>query len=120
MDTSANPSGSRLPRKAVADADRTAPWRGPKRAKRASPGAKWITTGQTAGNNHPLASPTMGDDRGTKIGVEEEFHVVDVRSRSAAPEVDALLAELDADSFFPELQRSLVEANTEPCDTLDE
>jgi carboxylate-amine ligase len=60
----------------------------------------------------------MGDAR---IGVEEEFHVVDLASRQAAPEVDALLARLGSGgSFSPELQRSLVETNTPPCSTLDE
>ena len=54
------------------------------------------------------------------IGVEEEFHVVDLTTRRSAPEVDALLAELDGEEFTPELQRSLVETNTPVCRTLDE
>jgi glutamate---cysteine ligase / carboxylate-amine ligase len=54
------------------------------------------------------------------LGVEEEFHVVDLESRRAAPEVDALLAQLDGAEFAPELQRSLVETNTPVCGTLDE
>jgi glutamate---cysteine ligase / carboxylate-amine ligase len=54
------------------------------------------------------------------LGVEEEFHVVDLESRRAAPEVDALLAQLDGTEFAPELQRSLVETNTPVCGTLDE
>lgn len=54
------------------------------------------------------------------LGVEEEFHVVDLETRRAAPEVDALLAQLDGDEFAPELQRSLVETNTPVCATLDE
>jgi carboxylate-amine ligase len=54
------------------------------------------------------------------LGVEEEFHVVDLDSRRAAPEVDALLAQLDGAEFAPELQRSLVETNTPVCGTLDE
>lgn len=56
----------------------------------------------------------------TRIGVEEEFHVVDLATRTAAPEVDALLAQLNGAGFGPELQRSLVETNTRPCHTLDE
>jgi carboxylate-amine ligase len=55
-----------------------------------------------------------------QIGVEEEFHVVDLESRRAAPEVDALLAKLAGHEFAPELQRSLVETNTPPCRTLDD
>lgn len=55
-----------------------------------------------------------------QIGVEEEFHVVDLETRRAAPEVDALLSKLGGDEFAPELQRSLVETNTPPCRTLDD
>ncbi len=62
----------------------------------------------------------MGDFATSRIGVEEEFHLVDLRTRRAVPAVDALLAQLDCDSFAPELQRSLVEANTVPCESLDE
>jgi glutamate---cysteine ligase / carboxylate-amine ligase len=54
------------------------------------------------------------------IGVEEEFHVVDLETRRSAPEVDALLARLDGAEFAPELQRSLVETNTPVCAGLDE
>jgi carboxylate-amine ligase len=54
------------------------------------------------------------------LGVEEEFHVVDLESRHSAPEVDSLLAQLDGEEFAPELQRSLVETNTPVCGTLDE
>ncbi|MGH3768836.1 MAG: glutamate--cysteine ligase [Pseudonocardiaceae bacterium] len=62
----------------------------------------------------------MGDFVTSRIGVEEEFHLVDLQTRRATPAVEDLLAQLDADSFAPELQRSLVEANTLPCETLDE
>lgn len=54
------------------------------------------------------------------LGVEEEFHVVDLETRRSAPEVDALLARLDGAEFAPELQRSLVETNTPVCATLDD
>jgi glutamate---cysteine ligase / carboxylate-amine ligase len=54
------------------------------------------------------------------LGVEEEFHVVDLSTRRSAPEVDALLSQLDGEEFAPELQRSLVETNTPVCATLDE
>jgi carboxylate-amine ligase len=54
------------------------------------------------------------------LGVEEEFHVVDLESRRSAPEVEALLAQLDGAEFAPELQRSLVETNTPVCGSLDE
>jgi carboxylate-amine ligase len=55
-----------------------------------------------------------------RLGVEEEFHVVDLQTRQSAPEVDALLAQLDGAEFAPELQRSLVETNTPVYTTLDE
>ncbi|MEQ3549152.1 carboxylate--amine ligase/circularly permuted type 2 ATP-grasp protein [Pseudonocardia nematodicida] len=54
------------------------------------------------------------------VGVEEEFHVVGLTDRRAAPEVDRLLERLDGKEFFPELQRSLVETNTPATPSLDE
>ncbi|GAA4556637.1 carboxylate--amine ligase/circularly permuted type 2 ATP-grasp protein [Pseudonocardia xishanensis] len=54
------------------------------------------------------------------LGVEEEFHVVDLTTRRAAPQVELLLPELDGAEFARELQRSLVETNTPVCETLDE
>ena len=62
----------------------------------------------------------MGDIMTSRIGVEEEFHLVNLQTRRAVPAVEAMLDQLDGDSFVPELQRSLVETNTLPCDTLDE
>jgi glutamate---cysteine ligase / carboxylate-amine ligase len=62
----------------------------------------------------------MGDFVVSRIGVEEEFHLVDLQTGAAVPAADAMLAQLDDDSFAPELQRSLVEANTVPCESLDE
>src|SRR3954447_15918605 len=66
----------------------------------------------------PLSVGVMSDL--PQLGVEEEFHVVALEPRRSAPEVDALLAQLDGTEFAPELQRSLVETNTPPCGTLDE
>jgi carboxylate-amine ligase len=54
------------------------------------------------------------------LGVEEEFHVVDLTTRQAAAEVEVLLPELDGAEFARELQRSLVETNTPVCETLDD
>ena len=62
----------------------------------------------------------MGDFLTSRIGVEEEFHLVDLQTRRAVPAVEAMLGQLDSDSFAPELQRSLIEANTLPCESLDE
>ncbi|MGH3932281.1 MAG: glutamate--cysteine ligase, partial [Pseudonocardiaceae bacterium] len=50
----------------------------------------------------------------------EEFHLVELETGRAVPAVDTMLARLDGDSFAPELQRSLVESNTVPCESLDE
>ncbi|MBV9314747.1 MAG: carboxylate--amine ligase/circularly permuted type 2 ATP-grasp protein [Pseudonocardia sp.] len=62
----------------------------------------------------------MGDLVTSRIGVEEEFHLVDLKTRRATPAVDDMLAQLDGKEFAPELQRSLVETNTAPCESLDE
>jgi carboxylate-amine ligase len=62
----------------------------------------------------------MGAGERSLLGVEEEFHVVGLETRRAAPRADMLLPELGGDEFAPELQRSLVETNTPPCYELDE
>jgi carboxylate-amine ligase len=62
----------------------------------------------------------MGDLVTSRIGVEEEFHLVDLQTRRARPAVEDMLVQLDGASFTRELQRSLVEANTLPCGSLDE
>ncbi|MDQ3886696.1 MAG: glutamate--cysteine ligase [Actinomycetota bacterium] len=62
----------------------------------------------------------MGNFVDLRIGVEEEFHLVDLQTGRAAPAVDAMLAQLEGESFAPELQRSLIESNTVPCKSLDE
>ncbi|HJT03388.1 MAG TPA: glutamate--cysteine ligase [Pseudonocardiaceae bacterium] len=62
----------------------------------------------------------MGSRVIPRIGVEEEFHLVDLETGRATPAVEDMLAQLGGDSFAPELQRSLVEANTLPCESLDE
>ena len=54
------------------------------------------------------------------LGVEEEFHVVDLHTRELVPRAGELLDRLPADSFTAELHRSVVETNTAVCRTLDE
>ncbi|HET9255099.1 MAG TPA: glutamate--cysteine ligase, partial [Pseudonocardiaceae bacterium] len=61
----------------------------------------------------------MADVENPRIGVEEEFHLVDLGTRRTTPAADAMLARLEGEEFAPELQRSLVEANTLPCESLD-
>ena len=55
------------------------------------------------------------------MGVEEEFHLVDLESRSAVPRVPELLDELralDGEAFAPELKPSIIETNSQPTSDL--
>ncbi|GIH76457.1 carboxylate-amine ligase [Planobispora longispora] len=54
------------------------------------------------------------------VGVEEEFHVVDVQTRHLVPRSGLLLEQLPQDRFSPELQRSVVEANSSPFTRLED
>jgi len=48
------------------------------------------------------------------VGVEEEFHTVDLERRQLLPQAGSLLKQLPADRFAAELQRSVVETNSRP------
>jgi hypothetical protein len=48
------------------------------------------------------------------VGVEEEFHTVDLETHRLLPRADSLLEQLPADRFGTELQRSVVETNSRP------
>lgn len=48
------------------------------------------------------------------IGVEEEFHIVDLESRRLIPQADSLLSQLPRHQFVAELHCSMVEANSRP------
>ena len=48
------------------------------------------------------------------VGVEEEFHTVDLRTRRLTAQADRLIQQLPAGSFGSELQRSVLEANSRP------
>lgn len=52
------------------------------------------------------------------MGVEEEFHLVDLKTRRLTARAPELLAEL-SDSYVAELQRCVVELNSDVVDTLD-
>lgn len=54
-----------------------------------------------------------------RLGAEEEFHVVELRSRELVPQASTILDGLPSDGFSPELQRSIVESNTEVSQTLE-
>ena len=69
----------------------------------------------------PRGRVTGADASGPRtLGVEEEFHVVDLGTRRASARGPELLAHLPNPSFVAELQRSIVETNTLPCITLDD
>ncbi|WP_322752268.1 carboxylate--amine ligase/circularly permuted type 2 ATP-grasp protein [Frankia sp. Cas3] len=62
----------------------------------------------------------MSDDRIATVGVEEEFHILDLASRQLVPRAGAILDRLPADRFAAELLKSVVETNSRPCtDLLD-
>lgn len=52
------------------------------------------------------------------LGVEEEFHLVDLRTRRLTARAPELLSEL-SDSYVAELQGCVVELNSSVVDTLD-
>src|SRR5271170_2667206 len=52
------------------------------------------------------------------LGVEEEFHLVDLKTRRLTARAPELLAEL-SDHYVAELQRCVVETNTRVVDSLD-
>jgi len=54
------------------------------------------------------------------LGVEEEFHVVDLASRELVAQAPQLLAQLPPDTYSDELHRSVAESNTPVCQGLDE
>ncbi|MEU6537006.1 glutamate--cysteine ligase [Streptomyces sp. NPDC047000] len=55
-----------------------------------------------------------------RIGVEEEFHVVEVESGLLVPRADAVLRELDSEVFTTELQQTIVETNSGVHGCLDD
>lgn len=54
----------------------------------------------------------MGDRAVAAVGVEEEFHVLDLESRQLVPRAAEILAGLPADRYAAELQQSVVETNS--------
>ncbi|MEV4800579.1 glutamate--cysteine ligase [Nonomuraea sp. NPDC049421] len=61
-----------------------------------------------------------GDEEAIRVGVEEEFHVVDLSTRRLAARADLLLESLPPESYARELQRSTVESNSAPFMKLDD
>jgi carboxylate-amine ligase len=58
-------------------------------------------------------------DTDLTLGVEEELHVVDLKTRELVPRAPEVLERLDAGHFSAELHRSVVETNTPVSPTLD-
>ncbi|MDD7942088.1 glutamate--cysteine ligase [Actinomycetospora lutea] len=61
--------------------------------------------------------------RDVVLGVEEEFHLVDLETRSAVPRVPELLDELqslDGEAFAAELKPSIIETNSRPTADLSD
>ncbi|MFG1603860.1 glutamate--cysteine ligase [Actinoplanes sp. NPDC049265] len=61
-----------------------------------------------------------GDISELTLGVEEELHVVDLKTRELVPRAPDLLERLDPEHFSAELHRSVVETNTPVAATLDD
>src|SRR4051812_32582282 len=53
------------------------------------------------------------------LGVEEELHVVDLKTRELVPRAPDVLELMDPEHFSAELHRSVVETNTAVTPTLD-
>ncbi len=79
-----------------------------------TPGVAKQKGAHAATGTQPLTAP--GDL--TCIGVEEEFHVVDLVSRELVARGPAVLERLPADDYSHELHSSVVESNTAVCDDL--
>src|SRR3954454_2763719 len=65
----------------------------------------------------------LGSARDVVVGVEEEFHLVDLESRCAVPRVPELLDELtalDGEAFAAELKPSIIETNSRPTTDLSD
>ncbi len=85
-----------------------------------------LEQGKTCAGDDPRSAPRGTADgwpaggEATSVGVEEEFHVVDLTTRELAAQAPQLLARLPAGSFAAELQRSMVESKSPACAGLDE
>ncbi|WP_250286475.1 carboxylate-amine ligase, partial [Frankia sp. CiP1_Cm_nod2] len=60
----------------------------------------------------------MGDAHIATVGVEEEFHLLDLASRRPVPRAPAILERLAKECFTAELLASVVESNSRPCTDL--
>src|ERR1700730_2700075 len=80
-----------------------------------------LWSGTVAINPKVIAWPERADMRREPprtLGAEEEFHLVDLKTRRLTARAPELLAEL-SDVYVAELQRCVVETNTRVVDSLD-
>ena len=70
----------------------------------------------------PLDPPPTTNARQLTLGIEEEFHLVDLGTRRSTPRAGEVLAKLAgaAGTFAAEMQQTTVETNTEVVTTLDD
>jgi carboxylate-amine ligase len=80
------------------------------------PSAQLAVDRTTRGSEYLVSDP----GELTNLGVEEEFHVVDLLSRELVAQAPKLLEHLPDDTYSDELQRSVVESNTPVCSTLSD
>ena len=59
-------------------------------------------------------APARQHRESVAVGVEEEFHIVGLRTRRLDAQADRVLKQLPADRFSSELHQSVVEANSRP------
>jgi carboxylate-amine ligase len=62
----------------------------------------------------------MGDARIPAVGVEEEFHILDLVTRQLVPRAGEILERLPPDRFTAELLKSVVETNSRPAVDLED
>jgi len=77
-------------------------------------------TAHAAPGDAGLDAPVSDLASTERLGVEEEFHVVDLATRELVPRAPELLALLPDGPFTNELHRSVVETNSPVCTGLDE
>jgi carboxylate-amine ligase len=82
-----------------------------------------VTQSPRTAQTHELvaaAAEVTGTAAAPTLGVEEEFHVIDLHTRELVPRAGEILDRLSPGSYSAELHRSVVESNSAVCGTLDE
>jgi glutamate---cysteine ligase / carboxylate-amine ligase len=63
---------------------------------------------------HPRPARARRPPEAVTVGVEEEFHIVCLRTRRLTAQADRVLEQLPADRFGSELHQTMIEANSRP------